>query len=77
MSIVSEYEVYRDRVYGLLNEWLPIQHSLDVLTGEVPNPIEELIPGLVVPGVGEIDDPDGSYDDETDDEEVDDEFGDG
>ena len=76
MSILESYTTYRDRAYTLLNEFFPVQHSLDVLTGEVDrtyldelaaHPISATVEAMIGPG----------DEDEDDEEEEDDEFGDG
>jgi hypothetical protein len=72
VSIIDAYATYRDRAYRLLNEFVPVQHSLDVLTGNS----EDSYFKELRKGAGFDFDEDGNDDEETVEDE-DDESGDG
>jgi hypothetical protein len=73
MSVLDTFTDYRDRAYKLLNEFFPVQHSLDVLTGND----EDLTLQQLRRSAGlDLDEGPGDEEDE-DEEEDDDEFSDG
>jgi hypothetical protein len=69
VSLLDTFTGYRDRAYKLLNEFFPVQHSLDVLTG---NDEDTTLMNLRAAAGLDLDQGPGDEEDEDDYEEDDD-----